>query len=125
MLDLVREGMVEVVPNTGFRVTELTDAEPDELVELLPAHRTTHYGRDCGGAGVGHLLRSGRAVSDLRRLETGTTHARSHTERNPGSPPRRGRLSIQRYVVRTRITKHGGATQNVMQERRIRVKIEQ
>lgn len=34
MLDLVREGMVEVVPNTGFRVTQLTDGELDELVEL-------------------------------------------------------------------------------------------
>ncbi|WP_228000204.1 GntR family transcriptional regulator [Nocardia australiensis] len=34
MLDLVREGMVEVVRNTGFRVTELTNAELDNLAEL-------------------------------------------------------------------------------------------
>jgi DNA-binding GntR family transcriptional regulator len=34
MLDLVREGMVEVVRNTGFRVTALSDKELDELAEL-------------------------------------------------------------------------------------------
>lgn len=34
MQDLARDGMVEVVPNTGFRVTEVTPAELDRLVEL-------------------------------------------------------------------------------------------
>ncbi|MEV4125339.1 GntR family transcriptional regulator [Nocardia sp. NPDC049707] len=34
MLELVREGLVEVVRNTGFRVTEMSDAELDDLVEL-------------------------------------------------------------------------------------------
>lgn len=34
MLDLVREGMVEVMPNTGFKVTEVSDRELDNLVEL-------------------------------------------------------------------------------------------
>jgi DNA-binding GntR family transcriptional regulator len=34
MLDLVREGFVETVPNKGFRVTELSDRELDELTEI-------------------------------------------------------------------------------------------
>ncbi|PPG38720.1 GntR family transcriptional regulator [Pseudoclavibacter sp. RFBA6] len=34
MLDLARDGMVEVVPNTGFRVTEVTRAELDNLAEV-------------------------------------------------------------------------------------------
>lgn len=34
MLELVREGMVEVVPNTGFRITEVSATKLDELVEL-------------------------------------------------------------------------------------------
>lgn len=34
MLDLSRDGMVEVVPNTGFRVTEVTRAELDDLAEV-------------------------------------------------------------------------------------------
>lgn len=34
MLDMVKEGLVEAVPNKGFRVVELSDAELDELTEL-------------------------------------------------------------------------------------------
>lgn len=34
MLDLVKEGLIEVVPNKGFRVTTLTDAELDSLAEI-------------------------------------------------------------------------------------------
>ncbi|MBB2958769.1 GntR family transcriptional regulator [Pseudoclavibacter helvolus] len=34
MLELARDGMVEVVPNTGFRVTEVTRAELDNLAEV-------------------------------------------------------------------------------------------
>lgn len=34
MLDLARDGMVEVVPNTGFRITEVTPAELDQLAEV-------------------------------------------------------------------------------------------
>jgi len=34
MLDLAREGLVEVVRNKGFRVTELTNDELDELLEV-------------------------------------------------------------------------------------------
>jgi DNA-binding GntR family transcriptional regulator len=33
MLDLVKEGLVEVVPNTGFRIRILTQAELDEIAE--------------------------------------------------------------------------------------------
>jgi DNA-binding GntR family transcriptional regulator len=34
MLDLVKEGLVEAVRNKGFRVTELSDVELDEITEL-------------------------------------------------------------------------------------------
>jgi DNA-binding GntR family transcriptional regulator len=34
MLDLVNEGIVTPVPNKGFRVVELTDAELDQITEL-------------------------------------------------------------------------------------------
>jgi DNA-binding GntR family transcriptional regulator len=34
MLELVREGLVETVPNKGFRVVELSDTELDELTEI-------------------------------------------------------------------------------------------
>ncbi|GAA1016355.1 GntR family transcriptional regulator [Acrocarpospora pleiomorpha] len=34
MLDLVKEGLVEAVPNKGFRVVQLTERELDELTEL-------------------------------------------------------------------------------------------
>jgi len=34
MLDLARDGMVDVVPNTGFRVTEVTAQELDHIAEI-------------------------------------------------------------------------------------------
>lgn len=34
MLDLVRDGMVDVAPNTGFRVTEVTASELDHIAEI-------------------------------------------------------------------------------------------
>lgn len=34
MIDLVREGLVDVVRNKGFRVTELSDRELDEITEV-------------------------------------------------------------------------------------------
>ncbi|MGN6523094.1 MAG: GntR family transcriptional regulator [Actinomycetes bacterium] len=34
MLDLAKEGLVEVVPNKGYRVTELTDKDLDEITAL-------------------------------------------------------------------------------------------
>ena len=34
MLDLVREDLVEIVPNKGFRVTEISEAALDEITEL-------------------------------------------------------------------------------------------
>ncbi len=34
MLDLVRDGMVEVVPNTGFRITAVSHDELDQLAEI-------------------------------------------------------------------------------------------
>jgi DNA-binding GntR family transcriptional regulator len=34
MLDLVKEGLVETVPNKGFRVTELSDRQLDEITDI-------------------------------------------------------------------------------------------
>ena len=34
MLDLLREGMVSIAPNKGFRVTEIDDAELDQITQL-------------------------------------------------------------------------------------------
>ena len=34
MLDLVREGMVTIVPNKGFRVTEMDDAALDQVAQI-------------------------------------------------------------------------------------------
>ncbi|WP_246063352.1 GntR family transcriptional regulator [Nonomuraea longispora] len=34
MLDLVKEGLVEAIPNKGFRVVQLTSTELDELTQL-------------------------------------------------------------------------------------------
>lgn len=34
MLDLVREGMVEPLPNKGYRVTEVSDADLDEIADV-------------------------------------------------------------------------------------------
>ncbi|WP_415977284.1 GntR family transcriptional regulator [Rhodococcus sp. 077-4] len=52
MLDLVREQMVEVVPNKGFRVRDLDDRELDELVEirlLLEAPIMAEIAATCSG----------------------------------------------------------------------------
>ncbi|MDA3625285.1 GntR family transcriptional regulator [Saccharopolyspora oryzae] len=34
MLDLVREDLVEIVPNKGFRVTEVSEADLDQITEI-------------------------------------------------------------------------------------------
>jgi DNA-binding GntR family transcriptional regulator len=34
MIDLVREGLVEIVPNKGFRVTAIDEADLDQITEL-------------------------------------------------------------------------------------------
>lgn len=34
MLDLAKQGLVEVVPNKGFQVTRVTDAELDQITEI-------------------------------------------------------------------------------------------
>lgn len=53
MLDLVRERMVEVVPNKGFRVRELDEGYLDELVELrllLEVPTMARVAAECEGA---------------------------------------------------------------------------
>lgn len=52
MLDLAKEGLVEVVRNKGFRVTSLTEAELDSLVEIRAMIEVPTMGRiaaDCVG----------------------------------------------------------------------------
>jgi DNA-binding GntR family transcriptional regulator len=34
MLDLAKQGLVEVIPNKGFRVTKVSDAELDQITEI-------------------------------------------------------------------------------------------
>lgn len=34
MLDLAKQGLVEVIPNKGFQVTEISDAELDQITEI-------------------------------------------------------------------------------------------
>ena len=60
MLDLVNEGIVAAVPNKGFRVVELTDAELDQITEL---RRLLEVPTVRGLAG----RLDGRALKDLRR----------------------------------------------------------
>lgn len=62
MLDLVNEGLVEVVRNKGFRVTELGDAELDAMAELrllieVPVMGYVAAGCDAAVAAQVHALR--------------------------------------------------------------------
>lgn len=64
MLDLVSEGLVEVVRNKGFRVTELDDRELDEIAELrayIEVPVMVSVAQACEGEVA-------RAVQDLRSL---------------------------------------------------------
>ncbi|MFC7488884.1 GntR family transcriptional regulator [Knoellia sp. CPCC 206453] len=79
MLDLVSEGMVEVVRNKGFRVTELSDAELDAMAELRLLIEVPAMGmvaEACEGDLVGEVealrpladeIRSAAAEGDLVR----------------------------------------------------------
>lgn len=70
MLDLVNEGIVAPVPNKGFRVVELTDAELDQITELRRLLEVPTVGGLAGsldGAAVKRLRRLAGAVSDAAR----------------------------------------------------------
>ena len=71
MLDLVNEGIVAPVPNKGFRVVELSDAELDQITELrrlleVPTVR-----------GLAGSLDASTLTSLRKRAQDVTHHARS------------------------------------------------
>lgn len=74
MLDLVREGMVVVVPNKGFRVVEPTDDALDHLAEmrlLLEVPVMAEIAAACEGAAADEIRALGAVASELE--ETAAT----------------------------------------------------
>lgn len=70
MLDLVNEGIVAPVPNKGFRVVELTDAELDQITELRRLLEVPTVGALAGAidrSSIRHLRSLASAVSDAAR----------------------------------------------------------
>jgi DNA-binding GntR family transcriptional regulator len=70
MLDLVNEGIVAPVPNKGFRVVELTDAELDQITELRRLLEVPTVGALAGAinrASIEHLRSLASEVSDSAR----------------------------------------------------------
>jgi DNA-binding GntR family transcriptional regulator len=63
MLDLVNEGIMSAVPNKGFRVVELSDAELDQITELRRLLEVPTVG-DLAGAIDRAALRRLRALAD-------------------------------------------------------------
>lgn len=76
MLDFARDGMVEVVPNTGFRVTEVDERQLDEIAEtrlLLEVPVMGAIAERCDGA-------IAKAVMELRPLAERLTAAAEKSE---------------------------------------------
>lgn len=70
MLDLVNEGIVAPVPNKGFRVVELTDAELDQITELrrlLEVPTVSGLSGALDSAVIKRLRRLAGAVTDAAR----------------------------------------------------------
>lgn len=70
MLDLVNEGIVAPVPNKGFRVVELTDAELDQITELRRLLEVPTVGALAGvidRSSIKRLRSLASAVSDAAR----------------------------------------------------------
>ncbi|MGA0011411.1 MAG: GntR family transcriptional regulator, partial [Candidatus Nanopelagicales bacterium] len=70
MLDLVNEGIVAPVPNKGFRVVELTDAELDQITELRRLLEVPTVGALAGAidrSSIKRLRSLASAVSDAAR----------------------------------------------------------
>lgn len=67
MLDLVNEGIVAAVPNKGFRVVELSDAELDQITELRRLLEVPTVGALAGAidrTSIKRLRSLAKAVSD-------------------------------------------------------------
>jgi DNA-binding GntR family transcriptional regulator len=67
MLDLAKQGLVDVVPNKGFQVTSVTDAELDQVTEirlLLEPPTAAVAARKATPADVADLTRLAQAVVD-------------------------------------------------------------
>ena len=60
MLDLVREGMVTIVPNKGFRVTEVDDASLDQTTQIRQLLEPPVVGRVTAPGPRGRPARSAR-----------------------------------------------------------------
>ena len=70
MLDLVNEGIMSAVPNKGFRVVELSDAELDQITELRRLLEVPTVGELAGAidrAAVRRLRSLADAVGDAAR----------------------------------------------------------
>ena len=70
MLDLVNEGIMSAVPNKGFRVVELSDADLDQITELRRLLEVPTVGDLAGAidrAAVRRLRALADAVSDAAR----------------------------------------------------------
>jgi DNA-binding GntR family transcriptional regulator len=70
MLDLVNEGIMSAVPNKGFRVVELSDAELDQITELRRLLEVPTVGDLAGAidrAAVRRLRSLADAVGDAAR----------------------------------------------------------
>ncbi len=70
MLDLVNEGIMAAVPNKGFRVVELSDAELDQITELRRLLEVPTVGELAGAidrAAIRRLRSLADAVSDAAR----------------------------------------------------------
>jgi DNA-binding GntR family transcriptional regulator len=70
MLDLVNEGIMSAVPNKGFRVVELSDAELDQITKLRRLLEVPTVGELAGAidrAAVRRLRALADAVSDAAR----------------------------------------------------------
>jgi DNA-binding GntR family transcriptional regulator len=70
MLELVKEGLVRTVPNKGFRVSELSDRELDEITEirlLLEVPATVRAAGKATRADLARLTPMARRVVDAAR----------------------------------------------------------
>jgi len=70
MLDLVNEGIMSAVPNKGFRVVELSDAELDQITELRRLLEVPTVGELAGAidrAAIRRLRSLAAALSDAAR----------------------------------------------------------
>ena len=70
MLDLVNEGIMSAVPNKGFRVVELSDAELDQITELRRLLEVPTVGELAGAidrAAIRRLRSLADAVGDAAR----------------------------------------------------------